>query len=183
VLEIGEWAVLSEQEARIAILEYFASEMQGYKVSLLTLAVAFLGLVELWSRVYCFLPLKPLWAFVLWTLAFGLSFGPLFGATSYCIFRIAFFGKFVELSYRASACSDEGLMLNRVDMGIRCELRSYLSEKSGNFGEKLWKRLIRCGQTAYAGLRPSAFVSAIVFIFAVILAMYWLLGGFCVVGA
>jgi len=145
--------------------------MHGYKLSILTLAVGLLGLIELWSRVYCFLPSEFVWA---------LGFGSFFGAMFYCLLRIAFFGKFVELSYEAPARSGETLMLNRVRIGIEDRLDNYIKEESKTWSGEFWKRMIRWGRTASAGLLPSTGMSILVIAIAT-LAMSRLPNSFFVV--
>jgi hypothetical protein len=142
-----------EQQARIAVLEYYASEMQGYKLNLLTLAVGLLGLIELWSRVYCSLPWQPVWA---------VAFGSFIGAMFYCLVRIAWFGAFVDRAYSAPRISGSWPMLNSVRRGIEQNLREYLSARPQTWGEKFWKIMIRCGQSASAPVVPGMIVSFIV---------------------
>lgn len=158
-----------KREARIAVLQYYASEMQGYKLNILTLAVGLLGAIELWSRVYCFLPLKPVWA---------LGFGSFSGATFYCLIRIAFFGKFVELSYTADTVSGNWPMLNSVRRGTEMVVDNYLKCRSKTWPSKFWKRMIRWGKSASAGLLPSAVVSIIV----AVPAVFWFPSSFCAAG-
>ena len=98
----------------------------------------------------------------------------------YCLLRIAFFGKFVELSYEAPARSGETLMLNRVRIGIEDRLDNYIKEESKTWSGEFWKRMIRWGRTASAGLLPSTGMSILVIAIAT-LAMSRLPNSFFVV--
>lgn len=151
-----------EQEARIAVLQHFASLMQGYKLYILTLVVGSVALIELWPKVCSFQLLGLVWAL-------GCASVP--GAMFYCILRIAFFGKFLELSYTASPIDGPWPMLNNVRRGVESSIADYLrSEGPRTWKARLWKRIVKSGETAYSGLPPSVIVTAI---FAVILLLSW----------
>lgn len=156
-----------EQDARVAILGYYASEMQGYKVNILTLAVGLLGLIELWSRVFCsecsiFPRGSHFPVFSELFLAIGVAI--IFDAGFYCLVRIAFFGKFVELLYVAPLWGGERSVLWRVEEGTRQELRTYLGkDPAKDRGDRIWKRMIKWGgPRAFTGLPPSAGVGFLV---------------------
>ena len=77
-----------EQEARIALLEHYTSQMQGYKLYILTLALGSVGFSEVWSRFVdgqrpSFLAQAILLPFVI-----GLFCAALF----YCLARAAWYG-------------------------------------------------------------------------------------------
>lgn len=90
----------------------------------------------------------------------------------YCIVRIAFLGKFVELSYTASPLAGPWPMLNSVRRGIEKSIIDYLkSEGPQTWKARFWKKMVKWGETASTGLPPSAIVTAII---VAILLLSWI---------
>lgn len=75
-----------ELKARIALLEHYTSQMQGYKVNLLTIVVGFFAYVELIGRLSQFY-----FAFLL-----PLGVGALVGLGFWSVARMLWFGKHVR---------------------------------------------------------------------------------------
>lgn len=91
----------SEQDARVALLSHYTSQMQGYKVQLLTIVVGFFAYIELIGRLgpFYFGLLLPLGVGVLAALVF------------WSVARFLWFGKHVRDIIR----KPEQNMLNRLD--------------------------------------------------------------------
>jgi hypothetical protein len=86
----------SELQARIALLEYYNSLMQGYKVYILTFGVAILTVVEVWSRTPKLTTTNFLMSFFL---------GAIVSAIVISCFRFLWCGHIVTSAIRAPAPS------------------------------------------------------------------------------
>jgi hypothetical protein len=102
-----------EQEARVALLEHHTSQMQGYKIYLLTIAVGSVGLVEAYSRLEEWIP--PHYMRLYWPLVLGVMGAGAF----YCAARIAWYGALSGKSLLASSDKEKtGTLIYQLDQGI-----------------------------------------------------------------
>jgi len=85
-----------ELEARTALLEYYASLMQSYKVFILTFAVSILTVFELWFRLH-----KP--ELTTWDCLLSLILGGILGGIFVCIERWLWCGHIVTSAINAPA--------------------------------------------------------------------------------
>ena len=85
-----------ELQARTALLEYYASLMQSYKVFILTFAVSILTVFELWFRLH-----KP--ELTTWDCLLSLILGGILGGIFICIERWLWCGHIVTSAINASA--------------------------------------------------------------------------------
>jgi hypothetical protein len=97
-----------EQEARIALLKHFTSQMQGYKVNLLTIVVGFLAYVQLIGRLppFYFVYLLPIGVGILAALGF------------WSVTRFLWYGKHVRDIIRKPLARSSENMLNRLDLQL-----------------------------------------------------------------
>jgi hypothetical protein len=100
----GLMSVDSEQDARIALLQHYTSQMQGYKVNLLTIVIGFLAYVELIRRLRGF--------YFGFLLAVGV--GVLAGLGFWSVARMLWFGKHVRDIIR----EPKENLLNKLDKQI-----------------------------------------------------------------
>lgn len=98
----------SEQEARIAYLDHCTSQMQGYKVYLLTLVIGFLGAVESIRALGL--------AFEAFRCALSLAFGILGGSAVFFLERALWFGELARRTMQRD--KDEFFLLDRLDEHI-----------------------------------------------------------------
>jgi hypothetical protein len=80
----------SEQEARIALLQYYGSLMQGYKVHILTISIASLAVIEIFLRVSKYYHTVALGIFI------SILWGLIIGGGFFCFARHVYIGKLVE---------------------------------------------------------------------------------------
>jgi hypothetical protein len=97
-----------EQDARIALLKHYTSQMQGYKVNLLTIVIGFLAYVELIRR----LPRFYFGFLSLFLLPLGV--GVLAGLGFWSVARMLWFGKHVRDIIR----EPKENLLNKLDKQI-----------------------------------------------------------------
>jgi hypothetical protein len=138
-----------EQKARIALLQHYASQMQGYKIYILTLALSSVGFIELWIRIVDWL--KPSTFFVGIVLSFFIGgFG---AALFYCLARAAWYGALssnclLPLPYTVEEAPCRPL-LYRLGQKICDRVRDNPLEGTPEFTPAwAWKWLIRIGSTS-----------------------------------
>jgi hypothetical protein len=117
-----------EQDARVALLEHYTSQMQGYKVYLLTIVIGFFAGIEALRT----LPLQP-FHFVL---LFSLGVGSLAGGIAYCIPKAFWFGQHVrDIIREDSDCRQT--MLDQLD-GMVHTKRGMVREDPWSSGAMKW---------------------------------------------
>lgn len=140
---------MEEQKARIALLQHYASQMQGYKIYILTLALSLVGFIELWIRVVDWMRLS------IFAVAFVLPFfiGGFVGALFYCLARAAWYGAlesncFLPLPYTVEEKPNRRLIY-RLNQKICDMVRANPLEGAPDFTPaRAWKWLIRIGSTS-----------------------------------
>jgi cell division protein FtsL len=137
-----------ELQARKALLEYYASLMQSYKVFILTFAVSILTVFELWFRLH-----KP--ELTTWDSLLSLILGGTFAGILICIERWLWCGHIVTSAINASAPAIPTMA--NFDREIKNYARNQtnwiapakprLSRRIKRFVQKLWIRLILVGDS------------------------------------
>lgn len=116
-----------EQDARVALLSHYTSQMQGYKVQLLTIVVGFFAYVELIGR------LRPFY----FGLLLPLGVGVLAALVFWSVARFLWFGKHVRDIIR----EPEQNRLNRLDEKIH----KNWGEREVYKPDSLFGRIIKIG--------------------------------------
>jgi len=128
-----------EQEARIALLEYYSSLMNGYKMYILSFIIGILTVVEVWFRI-------PELNRTFYVNSFmSLCLGGMFAGIITCVLRFFLCGKIVE-----AAVNEGKTVLYQVDRAIKvyagCEPEERGNKKQGRIPKTvngLSKRLIQ----------------------------------------
>jgi len=152
--------VTPEQDARVALLEHYTSQMQGYKVYLLTLVIGFFAGIESLRTLQLSIEYFPVF--------FSLGVGLLVAGTIFCSARAFFFGQHVRDVIREdSDCKQT--MLDQFDRLVHTK-RDMVRENPWSNPAERW--LIRRGA---CGSRLS-FVAVLIGILVFIvtwLIVYW----------
>lgn len=126
-----------EQEARIALLEHYGSQMQGYKLYVLSLVIGLVGVVELSLRV----KELPVSYKVGMTIIFAII-GFIVAGACFCTARFAWYGKLTYFSLLAEPSQKPlSTLLHKLDVGI-CEAAH---DYSGDWVSLQWRRIVRIG--------------------------------------
>lgn len=133
-----------ELQARKALLEYYASLMQSYKVFILTFAVSILTVFELWFRLH---------KLTTWDSLLSLILGGILAGILICIERWLWCGHIVTSAINASAPAI--LTMANLEIEIKnyarnrtnwiAPVESGLSRRIERIVQKLWIRLILVG--------------------------------------
>lgn len=137
-------------QARIALLNYYASLMQGYKTSILTLVVAILTLFEIWSRI---LSGQPRFSDVdvnLVNMVLSLIWGALLSSILVFIIRFLWCGQIVTSAIRVHSGSarlqslEKSIKQYATNRKSRKEAKKTMS-LSDNAESRLWRLLMDIG--------------------------------------
>ncbi len=171
-----------EQEARIALLEHYTSQMQGYKVYLLTIAVGLVGAFQAYdilSKLDSILPWTTWILRLYWPLVIA---GAVFAAL-YCIPRIAWYGGLAGNTLLAPPIGNAGTMMYLLDQGI-AQFVQYPEKKvetlkksypTGDWSIQrknwAWQKLVFLGNTSYDSRLVAATTGLFLILFAAVILL------------
>jgi putative effector of murein hydrolase LrgA (UPF0299 family) len=160
----GLMSVDSEQDARIALLEHYTSQMQGYKVSLLTIVIGFLAYVELITRIPRFY-----FGFLsLFLLPIGV--GVLAGLGFWCVARIFWFGKHVrDIIRKPLGFSPSNSWLDKLDL----EIHKGWSEREDYDPKTLTGKIIKIGGNADLLLLSAVVIGLVIMLVLLVLELWF----------